>query len=434
MNWWQRLFNSNPEIANQSPHKIPFLVELGDFMPKISQGELNDDNNSYVNFGFHFNDAVFAVVNLVAQVASTTPYKFYRDVNGKYEEVNPADKNFQKLKRLLEKPNPNDTFETLIYKEIASNLVCSESYLYKRRRLTGEKDVYQIHHIPSGACSINWKNELFREVEKVFVAAGTFTETLSPSDLIIRFNANLSSNSLGGKSKLSAVRRGILRSNNAKNASNALFTNTGAVGFLSIEDENTSKEDLQFLEKAYREKHTGVGQQGKIVFTNGKINFQKTSMSAVEMNISQTELTDLRAIASVYGVPSQLVGDVSGSTYSNYKEARKALYTNAVLPVLNNLYAKLSWELINEFKGLEDVFMAIDVAKIPELQVDRKELVEYLEKAYWLNMNEKREAMGLSKIDAPEMDMILTPNNLVAIEYLIDNQIASYEANSVSNA
>jgi len=50
--------------------------------------------------------------------------------------------------------------------------------------------------------------------------------------------------------------------------------------------------------------------------------------------VSEQHVLTKRDIAAVFHVPSQLIGDTNSQTYSNFKEARLALYMEAVIPLL----------------------------------------------------------------------------------------------------
>jgi HK97 family phage portal protein len=53
-----------------------------------------------------------------------------------------------------------------------------------------------------------------------------------------------------------------------------------------------------------------------------------------DSGIAEMKILSKRDIASVYHVPAQLIGDTASQTYSNYREARRALYMEAVVPLL----------------------------------------------------------------------------------------------------
>lgn len=53
-----------------------------------------------------------------------------------------------------------------------------------------------------------------------------------------------------------------------------------------------------------------------------------------DSGVAEMKILSKRDIAAVYHVPSQLIGDTQSQTYSNYREARRALYMEAVVPLL----------------------------------------------------------------------------------------------------
>jgi HK97 family phage portal protein len=53
-----------------------------------------------------------------------------------------------------------------------------------------------------------------------------------------------------------------------------------------------------------------------------------------DSGVTEIKVLSKRDIAAVYHVPSQLIGDTQSQTYANYKEARRALYMEAVVPLL----------------------------------------------------------------------------------------------------
>jgi HK97 family phage portal protein len=397
--------NVRPDFANEPIHKLNFLYGTEALKNTLAAGELADSDATYIEKAYHFNDIVFAVVEYIASICASVPYVFKTEINGQIEDA-PDSPALRKAKKLLERPNSFSTWESFAKTEITYNLICSKSIIWKYRN--GLQEISELFNVNPADTSIIWENEFYRIIKSVTISQAGAGGNISPSpnDLIIRYNNDLRARA-DGRSRLAAGRRAVLKSNNAKNAANKLFENSGAYGFLAVEDENISFEDVQNIEKAYQKKHTGVGSQGKIVFTNGKIRFERTGMSGLDMQLAQSDLNDLRAICSLFGMPSQLLNDTEASTFSNYKEARRSLYSNTVLPNLKNLFAKLSWELLPQIdKSLDSVFIVPDLAAIPELQTTIEEQASALRNCEWLTPNEKREAMGYQKIDTPEMDLV----------------------------
>ena len=62
--------------------------------------------------------------------------------------------------------------------------------------------------------------------------------------------------------------------------------------------------------------------------------WHQMGFTPVDSGVTEQQILSKRDIASVFHVPSQLIGDAQTQTYSNYQEARRALYMEAVIPLL----------------------------------------------------------------------------------------------------
>jgi HK97 family phage portal protein len=62
--------------------------------------------------------------------------------------------------------------------------------------------------------------------------------------------------------------------------------------------------------------------------------WHQMGFTPVDAGVTEQQILSKRDIASVFHVPSQLIGDTQAQTYSNWQEARRALYMEAVIPLL----------------------------------------------------------------------------------------------------
>jgi HK97 family phage portal protein len=388
-----------------------------------SLSDIGKNDSDFIRYAFQYNDIVFAVADYIASVAAGVKWLLVKDVDGKPVKLEgPA---ATAARRLLEMPNEHQTWQEFCKLEVLYNIICSKSIILKLRQLTGKKSVYELHNVSPANCNILYDNEFFKTIRSITITHAGAAGLLRPDakDVIIRYNPDLSGRA-DGLSKLAPASRTILRSNNAKTAANELFKNGGAYGIVGVEDENITEDGIINIEKKYRDKHTGVSNHGKIVFTNGKIKFERIGMTAVDLELSKQHVNDLRAICAVFGAPSQLFGDSESSTFANYETARKALITNVVLPHLENLYAKLSWCLLPELSAsLADAYLIPDVSKIPELQADLAKQTEALSKADWMTIDEKRAYMGLPEMQIPETQTLWINNLPIEQAYEMGNQV-----------
>ena len=80
------------------------------------------------------------------------------------------------------------------------------------------------------------------------------------------------------------------------------------------------------------------------------------------------------------------------STYTNYREANRALWRLTLLPLASKLLSALAEGLVTWFP---DARLAIDLDRIPALAEDRERLWSQVSAADFLSDTEKRAMLGL---------------------------------------
>jgi HK97 family phage portal protein len=118
-----------------------------------------------------------------------------------------------------------------------------------------------------------------------------------------------------------------------------------------------------------------------------------------------TALDEIRNItASVLNVPSILIGDRTNNKFSNYKEAKRDLYTENIIP-----FAQQISEYLNNFlsdKLMPNEFIDFDTAHIKALEDDRNKKMESLNNISFLTINEKRAELEYPAIEGGDEILI----------------------------
>lgn len=120
-----------------------------------------------------------------------------------------------------------------------------------------------------------------------------------------------------------------------------------------------------------------------------------------------------RDIASVFHVPSQLIGDTQSQTYSNYIQARQALYMEAVIPLLKHFVE--DWNRIIGAKLKSD--LAIDKNAFDQLVTTRAEAAERIVKLWTsglLTQSEARESLAYDPVAGG--DVFYAPANFLPLQ------------------
>ena len=98
-------------------------------------------------------------------------------------------------------------------------------------------------------------------------------------------------------------------------------------------------------------------------------------MCSTDLQLLEKGVVNLRSICSVYGVDSSLFNDPANQTYNNRKEAEKALYTNAIIPLADKVGQKHTSFIAENLMG-DGVRMRKDFSSVEALQTDKKQEAE----------------------------------------------------------
>ena len=186
----------------------------------------------------------------------------------------------------------------------------------------------------------------------------------------------------------SAWNRSLLE--NAARPSGALVYETGDGGGLTQDQFDRLKCEL---ETAF----SGAVNAGRPMLLDGGLKWQKIAMSPADMDFATLKNAAAREIALAYGVPPMLLGIPGDNTYSNYREANRALWRLTLLPLAEKLFAALQEGLAGWFP---DDRISVDLDQVTALSEDRERLWNQVSAADFLTRAEKRELLGFAANEA----------------------------------
>ena len=298
-------------------------------------------------------------------------------------------------------------------------LLTGDLYIYKLKYLTGadKGKVLRMYCLPSQYVQIVGGG-MFNPEGGYKLIIGDQSIEFAPDEIthIKYFNPDWGVNGeqLYGQSPLLAAMKTVQSSNEGVNAKTKAFINGGMHGLISSKNpENTlTVEQMSQLNELIHSRITGTDNTKKISATDGQIEYTQIGMSPADLEILKSIQFDADALCKVYGVSPYLF-NTDSSSYNNVKEAKKGLINDVVVPLLNLLNDALNDCLADLDKGV-----VYDISHFPELQEDLKEMVASLKDAEWLTLNEKREKMGVARIEEELMDKIIVSNNKVFLDEL----------------
>lgn len=393
-----------------------------------------DNVETYIKQGYLFNPAVYSIISFIAQKAGSIPWGVYEVKNDKALRLyKSAGYNFYrqmiKTKALVALPD-HDLNELLLHPNQLQGWAeyCEQFVGFKL--VTGDAYIQAIG--PKGGVNAGSIRELWNIPSQIIkpVAGDRMqvvkgyqylqeTDLIPPEQIIhLKYWTPEYYNGafLYGLSPLRAGKRIVTKSNASYDASVSSFQNMGAFGIISAGgkniDQQLTEEQADMIERRFAKK-TGPRNWGKPLITSADIKWEQIGMSPVDLNIIESDKMDFRTLCSIYHVPSELFNDADNKTYSNTKEAGSAVYTNAVLPQLDQFRDSFNMYIGKRYPG---VYVDYDASMISELQDDLQYMTTALQGAWWLTPNEKRDIMSFGMDEAnPLMDEYWIPTGMTTM-------------------
>ncbi len=164
---------------------------------------------------------------------------------------------------------------------------------------------------------------------------------------------------------------------------------------------NLSDEQFARLKEEVAAQFSGARNAGRPLLLDGGLSWQEMSLTPKDMDFLESRHAASRDIALAFGVPPQLLGIPGDNTYSNYREARLALWEETVIPLLRHLRDEFNAWLAPQFDG--EVTLDFDLDDIPALAPRREKVWARLRAADFLTLNEKRQAVGLGALEGGDV-------------------------------
>jgi HK97 family phage portal protein len=150
-------------------------------------------------------------------------------------------------------------------------------------------------------------------------------------------------------------------------------------------------------------KVNNIDSKGAVAAVQGDWSSHPLGMSSIDMDVLNGKAYSMQELCFLFGMPYELFD--AATTYANKEMAQRGWVSNEIMPDCKQLDDELNRVLPMAF-GDTAVKICSDFDALPELQVDKKAQVEWLNKAP-LTANEQREALGYEEIDEPDADKIL---------------------------
>lgn len=351
----------------------------------------------WIRAGYVENATVFACVKLITQSIAQLDSYLTRTKGDKSEEIYQHE-----ILKLLDKPSSELSSRAAFFETLTSHLLLSGNVFIQKYRGSNHRPINLFFFQPYNIKVEDDGRKVSRYIN--------LPDGLSyPPEDIIHIREFNPLNPWVGLSRVQAAISSIELENAMVQWNRSLVANDARPAGVLTTDQALTEAQMNRL-KALFEGYQGYLNAGKVPVLPNGLDFKQLSLSPKDMDWLNAIKINSRRICSVFGVPAELLGDAEAKTYSNYQEARRAFWLETIIPLARNIYSALNAQLVAEWKepGLELVF---DIDQIEAIQENRQEKYAYLNDAWWLSLNEKRQAVGYDTV--PGGDYIFVPSSII---------------------
>jgi HK97 family phage portal protein len=353
---------------------------------------------SFAREGYSKNSVVYACIREIAEASAGVPWTLHHRLpNGDKKEIGE-----HPLLRLVGRPNPLQGQFEFIETAMAYLYLAGNCYL----EFTGPGRVDEAPTSPPGEMHLLRPDRMTVLADPVNIVGGYEyrvggeTVRFAP-ERILHLKLFNPLNDWYGLSPVQVASLAINKMNAGDLWNTALLQNAAVPSGALVAKQRLTDEQFKHLEKEMIDRFQGPRNAHKPLLLEGDLDWKEIGITPKDMDwIEGLKLSALQ-IAQVYNVPPELIG-IGSATYQNRKEARKALYTEVVLPALRRLRDALNNSLVPRFGG--DLVLDIDTDRVEALSEDLNSLWERANKTAFLTVNEKRALIGYGPLpggDAP---------------------------------
>jgi HK97 family phage portal protein len=371
---------------------------------------LDANIENYINHGYKGNVHVYSVTTAIMQRITGIPFKHM--MNDK-EIVN------SELIKLLNNPNPMQSQDEFIEAYAGWMLLTGNAYQYNMspdEGLNKGKPV-ETYWLPSQFTEIIGGG-ITEPVKGYRINIGHGYSFVIPAEKVIHykyFNPGADNNGaqLYGQSPLEAGFVSVQAGNDGAKALSRAYQHGHPAGILTgTKDEGLeyTEEQITKLNERWERKFGGAENYKKMLFSRNPMQWIEMGYSVIDMNIIESMKYSLQDVCNLYHAPPYLFS-TDAATLDNYKEARKAIYTDCVIPLLDKFISKANKHFTSIYQAGSR--LDYDTSVITELNVDVQAMATALSQTWWLTGNERRGMMGVEESADPMMDEILFPNALI---------------------
>lgn len=373
--------------------------------------------------GYRNNPVVAKCVRDIAVACASIPTNIYRRVRGDdggYDwEVDTA---HEAEETWMKRPNPWQSWEDWVRSLISYKMICGNAYCL----MVGPSEnapPRELHWLPPDSVTIEYSKDPMEPVAFYLVKTPSGQVRHLPSEVIHFREWNPLEPPYGpGMPRLAHAALSIDANNEARVWNTAMLRNgMRPPGVLTVNG-TLSPEQRESLKERLQQYHAGsMNVDRPMVLEGGEMTWTPTGGLQKDADWLDGMNLSAREIANAIGYPPELLGDSDLTTYSNRQDARKALYSETIIPELAYIEGEINAKLMPLYGPEYEFRFDRDIDVLSE---EQDKVWARVAGASFLSENEKREELQLGPREDLE-GVHLVPSNLVDLREVMGEETGS---------
>lgn len=315
------------------------------------------------------------------------------------------------LKRLIDffdRPNPDDTIETLIQVGV-ENYLCYGNWYMEKVPTKGSKgkkhmELAELYNLDPVRMSILVDADLKKK--GVLKKAGYKQTTdgtkaiVYTEDEIIQIRRPHRRADLYGRAVLEDNTATLQLLMRALTYNINILKNGGRPPLQLILPEDSTEADAEAVSAFWEKNYQGPHNAGKTLVSFKGAKAEPLGITPQDMAYLQLLNYGIRIVGGQYGVPLFLIGFPEGTNRASSAESRRSFYLSLIFPLRKLIAQKITQEVIKDGLGIEGWRFDFRTAGLEESESSRRDFMTGWTKGLY-TFNESRIAMGLLPIDEP---------------------------------
>ena len=386
-------FNNTKRIESQVQKQMNEFFQLQYGKNQYGTYDQIGNPDTPLESGFNVNTTIYSIVSRIYNAAAKIPLIVQKWDGENWEKV----ENHPTLD-LIECPNKMHGQYEFMQHVYGFRLLTGNSYIYGLKKNPDQEDseILELHFMPSNHVEIK-AGEWFDPIKGYQLSdqySGTYLERHKV--LHLRYpNFDFDhGQEFYGLSPLQVAVNKLKRDKARDELQTSNYENAGAQGLIYDKSQGEHARVMRDdqLDRVQRSLNNRIkNSKNKVAVIGAELGYIPLGLKNSEMQLIEDAKWSLKDFCNLYQVPSVLFNDSDNSKFNNVREAKASLYLNAAIPEVESFCN----EFTRQWMNTEGERVWYDTSAIEELQKDRKEMVEWMDKAHYMRPNEKREKLGL---------------------------------------